>query len=63
MKADSKRSKEREADLNAAIEALDLAKTSNIPPAKAVFGSVAILLTTIRVCSLLFPNDSLQVHT
>jgi hypothetical protein len=53
MKADSQRPKEREADLNAAIQALNLAKTSSIPPAKAVFGSVAVLLTTIRVCSIL----------
>ena len=63
MKADSKRQKEREADLNAAIQALDSAKTSSIPPAKAVFGSVAILLTTVRVCFLLFRSDLLQVHT
>ena len=51
MKADSQRPDERETDLNAAIEAMDLAKTSSIPPAKAAFGSVATLLTTIRVCS------------
>ena len=51
MKADSQRPKEREADLNPAIEALDLAKTSSILPAKAVFGSVTTLLTTIRVRS------------
>jgi len=51
MKVDSQQPKEREADLNAAIEATDLARTSTIPPAKAVFGSVTILLTTIRVCS------------
>jgi len=63
MKPDYKQQKEREADLNAAIEALDFAKTSSIPPAKAVFGSVTILLTTIRVCFLLFRNDLLQVHT
>ena len=50
MKADSQRPKEREADLNAAIEALDLAKTSTILPAKAAFDSITILLTTIRVC-------------
>ena len=59
----SQRPEEREADLNAAIEALDLAKTSSILPAKAVFGSVTILLTTIRVFFPLFPNDLLQVHT
>ena len=51
MKFDFQRPKEREADLNAAIEALDLARASSILPAKAVFGSVTILLTTIRVCS------------
>ena len=54
MKVDSQRPKEREADLNAAIEAMDLAKTSSITPVKAVFGSVTILLTTIRVCSCSF---------
>ena len=64
MKADSQRPKEREADLNAAIEALDLAKTSSILPAKAVFGTVAILLTTIKVCFMLSRNDLLhKVHT
>jgi len=63
MKADSQRPKEREADLNAAIEALDLAKTSTILPAKAVFTSVSTLLTTIRVCFLLFLNDLFRVHT
>ena len=51
MKASSQRPKEREADLNEAIKALDLAKTSGILPAKAVFNSVATLLTTIRVRS------------
>ena len=49
--------------LNEAVEDLNPAKTSNIPPAKAVFGSVAILLTTVRVCFLLFRSDLLQVHT
>ena len=51
MKANSQRPKEREADLNVAIEALDLAKTSSILPAKAAFGSVVTLLITIRVRS------------
>jgi len=51
MKAGSQRPKEWEADLNAAIETLDLAKTSSILPARAVFGSVITLLTKIRVCS------------
>ena len=63
MKADSQRLKEREADLKAAIQALDLAKTSSILPANAVFSSVTILLTMIRVYLLLFHNDLLQVHT
>ena len=49
MKADSQRPKEREADLNAAIEALDLAKTSSIPLAKAAFVSAVTLLKTIKV--------------
>jgi len=63
MKTNSRLPKEREADLNAAIKALELAKISSILPAKAVLGSVTILLTTIRVCLLFFRNDFLQVHT
>jgi len=51
MKPDSQQPEEREADLNTAIKTLDLAKTSSILPAKAVFGSVTTLLTTIRVRS------------
>jgi len=40
--------------LNVAIEATNLAKEiSSITPAKAVFGSVGVLLTMIRVRSLL----------
>jgi hypothetical protein len=40
--------------LNAAIETLKLAEdTSGIAPAKAAFGSASVLLTEIRVCSLL----------
>ena len=36
--------------LNAAVEAMNLAKeVSSMTPAKAVFGSVSILLTMIRV--------------
>ena len=39
--------------LNVAIEALNLAKEVSSPtPAKAVFGSVSVLLTMIRVSSL-----------
>ena len=63
MKSDSYRPKEREADLNAAIEALDLAETLTILPAKAIFASVSVLLTAIRVYFLLFHNDLLRVHT
>jgi hypothetical protein len=50
--------------LNVAIDALKLAEeTSRITPIKTVFGSVDILLATIRVRLLLVCNDSLQVHT
>ena len=36
--------------LNVAIEAMNLAKeVSSVTPAKAVFGSVSVLLTMIRV--------------
>jgi hypothetical protein len=52
-----------QADLNAVIKALDLAKTSSVLPAKAVVGSVADLLTTIRVFFLLFRNDPPQAYT
>jgi len=49
--------------LNAAIEAMDLAeKISSITPAKAVFGTVVILLTIIKVCFLLFRDEMFQVH-
>ena len=44
--------------LNAAIDALNLAKEiSSATPAKAVFGSVSILLTMIKVCGLLFRDN------
>ena len=53
MDADSQRQKRREdalSLLNMAIEAVNLAKeVSSITPAKAVFGSVGVLLTMIRV--------------
>ena len=43
--------------LNTAIEAMNLAKeVSGVTPAKAVFGSVSVLLTMIRVRSLLTAN-------
>ena len=43
--------------LNAAIEAMDLAKeVSGATPAKAVFGTVSALLTMIRVHFLLWQS-------
>ena len=66
MDADSQRQKRRDdalSLLNVAIEAMNLAKeVSSITPAKAVFGSVSVLLTMIRVCPL-FPDDISWVHT
>ena len=54
MEVESQPSKGRDgaiSALNEAIEALNPAKISSIPPiARAIFGSVSILLTTIRVC-------------
>ena len=67
MEAESQRPKTWEdaiSALNTAIEALNLAeKISTIAPVKTVLGSVKTLLTMIRVCSSLFCNDPLQVHT
>ena len=49
--------------LNAAIEAMNLAKeVSSATPVKAVFGSVSAFLTMIRVRFLLFCDDKLRVH-
>ena len=57
METESRRPKGRDGAilaLNAAIEALNLAKElSSITPAKAVFGSVSVILTTIKVSLLL----------
>ena len=57
MQSKSQRPSEREGvitALNAAIETLNLAKEiSSITPAKAVFGSVSIILAMIRVSFLL----------
>ena len=57
MEAESQRPKGRKrtiSALNAAVEALNLAKElSSITPAKAVFGSVSVILTMIRVSLLL----------
>ena len=55
MTTTSQRPERREGDispLNAAIEAMNLAKEiSSITPAKAVFGSVSVVLTMVRVRS------------
>jgi len=50
--------------LNMAIDVLNLAKeVSSITQTKAVFGSVSILLTMIKVRFPLFCDETLQVHT
>jgi hypothetical protein len=59
MESESQRPKGREgaiSALNEAIEALNPTKVSSLPPAKAVFGSVSVLLTLIRVCPPLSCN-------
>ena len=65
MEAKSQRPKGRDgaiSALNVAIETLNLAKElSSITPAKAVFGSVSVILTMIKV-SLLFFVDWLQAE-
>ena len=49
--------------LDVIIETLNLAKeVSSITPAKAVFGSVAILLAMIRVSSLPSPSEISRAH-
>ena len=57
MQSKSQRPNEQEgviSALNAAIETLNLAKEiSSITPAKAVFGSVSVILAMIRVSFLL----------
>jgi len=57
MEVGSQRPKEREdpiSALNTAIQALNLAKdVSAIAPAKTVFGSVSVILSTISVGFLL----------
>ena len=57
MDANSKQEKWRDgvlSSLNAAIEAMNLAKElASVTPAKAIFGSVSVLLTMIRVSVLL----------
>jgi hypothetical protein len=49
--------------LNAAIEAMNLAKeVSGVTPAKAIFGSVGVILAMIRVGSLLVRFDESQAN-
>ena len=49
--------------INAAIEVMNLAKEVSSPtPAKAVFGSVSVILTIIRVGLLPVHLDQLQAH-
>ena len=66
MEAKSQRPKGREGTisaLNALIEALNLAKElSSITPAKAVFGSVSVILSAIRVSSPLFVVDRMPTE-
>ena len=61
MAANSQQPKGRDgtiSSLNVAIEALNLAKeAASVTPAKAVFGSVSILLTMIKVRFLLLQSD------
>jgi len=50
--------------LNAAIEALNLAKeVSAVTPAKAIFGSASVILVMIRVGFLLVYVERLQPET
>jgi len=65
MATTSQRPERREgviSPLNVAIEAMNLAKEiSSITPAKAVFGSVSVVLTMVRVRSP-FCNNPFHVH-
>jgi hypothetical protein len=64
MDTKSRRSKRQDvtlSTLNAAIEAMNLAKeVSSMTPAKAIFGSVGVVLAMIRVGSLLIHLDEPQ---
>ena len=63
MDAKPKPSKRREnilSSLNVIIEGLNIAESlSSITPAKAVFSTVSVILTMIRVSFLLFCHDLL----
>jgi len=66
MEADPQRPKGRDgtlSSLNIAIEAMNLAKeVSSITPAKAVFGSVSILLMMVRVRFLVSYDRKSHAH-
>ena len=66
MDARSQRSKRQDvtlSTLNAAIEAMNLAKeVSSMTPAKAIFGSVSVILAMIRVGPLLVRPDEPQAN-
>jgi len=66
MEAKPRRPKGQEgtiSTLNATIEAMNLAKElSSITPAKAVFGSVSVILTMTRVGFLLVCVDRVQAE-
>ena len=66
METKSQRPKGRDAvlsSLDVAISALDLAKElSSITPAKAVFGSVSVLLAMIKVY-IFFRGATFRTHT
>ena len=62
MDANSQRQDNTLSLLSVAIDAMDLVKEiSSVAPAKAVFGSVSIILTMIRVCFLPFSDCLIQV--
>jgi hypothetical protein len=67
MDPKAKQSKRRDdvlSSLNIVIEGLNLAdKLSSITPAKAVFGTVSVILTMIRVRSLVLCEDPLRADT
>jgi hypothetical protein len=66
MDPKSQRSKRQDATLsalNAAIEAMNLAKeVSSMTPAKAIFGSVSVILAMIRVGPFRVSRDEPQAN-
>lgn len=63
MVFDSQKARDRAiSTLNLTIDALNMANgVSTITPAKAVFGTVAILLTMIRVRGILVSDDIVPI--